>query len=138
MSADSEIEYRNLIFRYNEQLSYLELIIDEINFSNQEKYISSVSQLLEFALTIHPRFIILNRENHKFTIASKLFTFTANNIINPLKLDSVKRIICVGTKKEYEDRYKEIEKIEPLIKWAESKQAAVEWIKNNMGENPVS
>lgn len=138
MSSDSEIEYKNLTFNYNEQFSYLELVIDEINFSNQENYISSVSQLLEFALTIHPRFIILNRENHKFTIASKLFTFTANNIIHPLKLDSIKNIICIGSKEEYEARYKEIEKIEPFIKWAESKQAAVEWIKNNMGENPDS
>lgn len=138
MSDDSVFVFKGLTLNVNHGLNYLEVVVDEKNFSNQEKYISSVSQLLEFALMIHPRFIILNRETHNFTIASKLFHFTANNILNPLKLDSVKKVICIGTDEEYQTRYKEIEELEPFIKWVNSKQAAIEWIKNNGSINPDS
>ena len=131
MSEESEIVYKNLIFKINKELNYVEVVIDEVNFSIQESYIPAVSFMLEFALTIHPKYIIFNREKHKFTIASKLFPFTSNNIISPLKLDGVKKIITIGTVDEYQRRYREIEKIEPFIKWAETKQSAIEWIKKN-------
>lgn len=135
MSEDSVFEYKGLTLLVNREFNYLEVVIDEKNFSNQEKYISSVSRMLEFALDIHPRFIIINREKHKFTITSKLFPFTSNNIINPLKIDNVKKIICIGTEEEYQIRYKEIEELEPFIKWVNSKQAAIEWIKQTEQEN---
>jgi hypothetical protein len=87
--------------------------------------------MLEYALTIHPRYIILNRENYRFVVCNNLFPFTINNIIRPLKYDCVKRIICTGTEEEYRERYQEIEKKEPFIKWVGSKSLAVEWIKCN-------
>jgi len=118
MSGESEIVYKNLTLRINEELNYLEVIIDNLNFSNQENYISSVSRMLEFALQLHPRYIILNREDNKFIIASRLFPFTTKSIINPLKHDSIKKIICIGSEEEFELRYREIEKTEPFIKWA--------------------
>lgn len=138
MPGDSEIIYKDLTFRINEKLNYLEVVIDAINFSNQENYISSVSRMLEFALELHPRYIILNREYNKFVITSRLFPFTTKNIINPLKHDNVKKIICIGSEEEFKLRYCEIEKMEPFIKWASSKQAAIEWIKQNEKENPNS
>lgn len=131
MTEELEIFYKNLRFKVDEQLSYLEAIIDDINFSNQESYISSASLILEFVLIIHPQYLILNREKHKFTITSRLFPFTTKNIIAPLKLDGVRKVICIGSDDEYQNRYSEIEKIEPFVKWANSKQSAIDWIKSN-------
>lgn len=138
MSEEIEIFYKNLIFKQDEQVNYLELEIDEVNFSSQESYISSVSIMLEYALSVHPKYIILNREKHPFLISDKLFAFTINNIISPLKLDSVKNIVCIGSEEEYHKRYFEIEKMEPFIKWVDSKYSALQWIKQNEDQFPKS
>lgn len=128
MSTESEIIYKGLTFRISKELNYLEVLIDEVNFNNQEKYISSVSSMLEYALFLHPNYIILNRECFGFIIPDRLFPFTSKNIIEPLKSDGVLRIICTGKEEEYYSRYKEIEILEPFIKWVKSKKEAEEWI----------
>lgn len=138
ISGEIEISYKDLIFKLNKEINYLEVVIDEYNFSPQKNYISSVSLILEYALTVHPRYLILNREKYPFKVASQLFSFTSNNIISPLKLDSIKKILCIGTEEEYKNRYVEIEKIEPFIKWVDSKASALEWIKNEEVKNQGS
>jgi len=54
MPQEIDIFYKNLHLKLNTELESLEILIDDQNFSNQETYITSVSILLECALTIHP------------------------------------------------------------------------------------
>lgn len=128
MLEETVITYKNLDFRFNSEVDYLEVLIDDINFSDQKSYIASVSVLLEFALTIHPRYIILNKLKSKFKIIPKLYTFTSKNIIDPLKMDGVRKIICLATEEECQNHYKEIEMLEPFIKGFTSKAEAIKWM----------
>jgi len=131
MTEVKDITYKNLHFKINSEFDYLEVIIDDINFSNQETYITSVSALLEYALSIHPKYIILNKLDSKFEIKPGLYSFTRKNIIAPLKFDGLKKIICLVTKVEYEQRYKAIEIMEPFIKGITTKTEAINWIIEN-------
>jgi hypothetical protein len=131
MVETENITYKNLCLILNFEFNYLEILIDDINFSNQETYIASVSAMLEYALTRHPKYIILNKLDSKFKIKPELYSFTRKNIIAPLKSDGLKKIICLVKKEEYEPRYKEIELIEPIIKALPSKAEALKWIVEN-------
>jgi len=131
MSETETIAYKNLCLRLNFQFDYLEILIDDINFSNQETYIASVSAMLEYALTRHPKYIILNKLDSKFEVKPELYSFTRKNIIDPLKSDGLKKIICLVKEEEYERRYKAIEIVEPLIKALPSKAEAIKWIVEN-------
>jgi hypothetical protein len=128
MSEEIDITYKSLGFKLNSELDYLEILIDDVNFCDQKNYIASVSVLLEFALTTHPRYIILNKLKSKFKIIPELYSFTSKNIINPLKVDGVRKILCLVTEEEYQNRYKEIEVMEPFIKGFTSKDKALKWI----------
>jgi len=131
MTEETEVSYKNLEIKHNQQLNYIEVLIDDDNFSNQKTYISSVSILLEFALTIHPRFIVLNKLNSPFKIAKELYSFTGRNIIDPLKNDGVKKIICLATNEEVQNHYRQVEIIEPFIKGFTSKEEALLWMSEN-------
>ena len=131
MTEETEVSYKNLIFKYNADQRYLEVLIDDKNFSDQKNYITSVSILLEFALTLHPKYIILNKLHSTFKIARELYAFTEHSIIDPLKNDSVKKIICLSTEEEVLNHYQRIELIEPFIKGFTSKEEALIWIKGN-------
>jgi len=132
MPEEKDITYKNLCFKINPEFDYLEVLIDDINFSDQKSYIASVSILLEYALTARPRYIILNKLNSDFKIIPELYSFTSKNIIDPLKSHGVKKIICMATEEEYENHYKQIEIVEPFIKGLTSKAEAIKW----MSENP--
>lgn len=131
MAETENIAYKNLCLKLNFEFDYLEVLIDDTNFSNQETYIASVSAMLEYALTRHPKYIILNKLDSKFEIKPELYSFTRKNIIAPLKSDGLKKIICLVKNEEYEPRYKEIELIEPIIKALPSKAEAIKWIVEN-------
>jgi len=131
MPEEKDITYKNLQFKICSEFDYLEVIIDDINFSDSKSYISSVSVLLEFALAVYPRYLILNRLNSKFKIIPELYSFTRKNIIAPLKLSGVRKIICLACENEYEQRYENIEIIESFIKAIPSKAEAIKWISEN-------
>jgi hypothetical protein len=131
MLQEKDISYKNLDFKINSELNCLEVLIDDINFSDQKSYIYSVSILLEFALTVNPRYLILNKLNSKFKIKPELYPFTSNNIINPLKSNGVKKIICMATEEELQTHYKKIELEEPFIKALPSKAEVINWITEN-------
>lgn len=131
MTEETEVSYKNLILKYNADLKYVEVLIDDKNFSDQKNYITSVSILLEFALTIHPKYIILNKLYSTFRIARELYAFTERNIIDPLKNDGIKKIICLATDEEVQDHYRQVEIIEPFIKGFTSKEEAVLWMSEN-------
>jgi hypothetical protein len=131
MLQEKDISYKNLDFKINSELNCLEVLIDDINFSDQKSYIYSVSILLEFALTVNPRYLILNKLNSKFKIKPELYPFTSNNILNPLKNNGVKKIICMATEEEIQNHYKKIELEEPFIKALPSKDEVINWITEN-------
>jgi len=131
MPEEKDITYKNLSLKINSEFNYLEVLIDDINFSNQETFITSVSAMLEYALSIHPKYIILNKLDSKFEIKPELYSFTRKNIITPLKFDGLKKIICLVTKVDYEQRYKAIENVEPFIKGLMTKTDAIKWIAEN-------
>lgn len=131
MPQEKDITYNNLSFRINSEFEYLEVLIDDINFSDQKSYIHSVSNLLEFALDVNTRYLILNVLNSKFRIKPELYSFTSKNILDPLKSNGVKKIICIATEEEFETHYKKIELIEPFIKALPSKAEAIKWITEN-------
>jgi hypothetical protein len=87
--------------------------------------------MLEYALSIHPKYLILNKLDSKFEIKPELYSFTRKNIITPLKFDGLKKIICLVTQKEYKKRYKAIEIMEPFIKGITNKAEAINWITEN-------
>jgi len=131
MPENKEIIYKNLCFKINSEFDYLEVLVDNINFCDQKSYIASVSILLEFALTVHPRYIILNKLESDFKIIPELYQFTSKNIIDPLKTDGVRRIICLASENECQTHYSEIERIEPFIKGFSSRAEAHQWISEN-------
>lgn len=131
MSEETEVSFKNLIFKYNADQKYLEVLIDDKNFPDQKTYITSVSILLEFALTIHPQYIILNKLHSTFKIARELYAFTERSIIDPLKNDGVKKIICLAMADEVVNHYRQVELIEPFIKGFSSKEEALIWMTEN-------
>jgi hypothetical protein len=131
MPQEKDITYKSLSFKINSEFNYLEVLIDEINFSDQESYIHSVSILLEFALATNPHYLILNKLNSKFKIKPELYSFTGKNILNPLKSNGVKKIICIATEEELQNHYKKIEIEEPFIKALPSKAEVIKWIIEN-------
>lgn len=131
MPEEKDITYKNLSFKINPEFDCLEVLIDDINFSDQKSYVASVSILLEYALTARPQYIILNKLNSNFKIIPELYSFTSKNIIDPLKLHGVKKIICMATEEEYQNHYKQIEIVEPFIKGLTSKAEAIKWMSEN-------
>lgn len=131
MPEIKNIVYKNLCLKLNFEFDCLEVLIDDINFSDQETYIVSVSAMLEYALSIHPKYLILNKLDSRFEIKPELYSFTRKNIIAPLKSDGLRKIICLVTKEEYERRYKDIEILEPFIKGLTSNAEAINWIAEN-------
>ena len=131
MPEEKDIIYKNLFFKINSEHNCLEVLIDDINFSNQETYITSVSAMLEYALSLHPKYIILNKLDSRFEIKPELYSFTRRSIIAPLKSDGLRKIICLVTKEEYERRYRYIEIQEPFIKAITSNAEAIKWIVEN-------
>ena len=131
MPQELVITYKNLCFKINSELNYLEVIIDDVNFSDQESYISSASVLLEYALSLRPYFIIINKLYSKFKIKPVLYSFTAKNIIDPLRSNGVRKILCLASEEEYRTHYKDIEIMESFIKGFTSKAEAIKWIGEN-------
>ncbi|MBV5334953.1 MAG: hypothetical protein JZU49_04025 [Sulfuricurvum sp.] len=131
MPEELDITYKNLCFKINSEHNYLEVVIDDINFSDQESYIASVSVMLEYALSVSPYFIILNKLNSQFKISPVLYSFTTKNIIDPLRSSGVRKIICLASEEEYQNHYKDIEIMEPFIKGMTSKAEAIKWIREN-------
>ncbi len=129
MPEEKDIFYKNLCFKISSKFDYLEVLIDDINFSDQKTYIASVSVLLEYALAIYPRYVIINKLNSKFRIVPELYPFTQKNIIAPLKSNGVRKIIVLTN--EGGQRYKDIEKEEPFIKAFASKAEVIKWISEN-------
>ena len=129
MPEEKDIFYKNLCFKISSKFDYLEVLIDDINFSDQKTYIASVSVLLEYALAIYPRYVIINKLNSKFRIVPELYSFTQKNIIAPLKSNGVRKIIVLTD--EGGQRYKNIEKEEPFIKAFASKAEVIKWISEN-------
>ncbi len=80
MPEEKDISYKNLYFKISSKFDYLEVLIDDINFSDQKTYIASVSVILEYALAAYPRYIIINKLNSKFRIIPELYSFTQKNI----------------------------------------------------------
>ncbi len=132
MPEEKDITYKNLYFKLNSEFDYLEVLIDDINFSNQKSYIASVSILLEYALAVYPRYLILNKLNSKFRIIPELYSFTNKNIINPLKSSGIRKIICLASEEEYQNHYKQIEILEPFIKGFTSKNDIIRWISEDL------
>lgn len=131
MFQEKDITYKNLQFKRNSEFDYLEVLIDDVNFSNQQSYISSVSILLEYALTVQPRYIILNKLNSKFKIIPELYPFTFKNIIEPLKSNGVRKILCLASEEECQKHYKGIEILEPFIKALASRADSIKWLSEN-------
>ena len=131
MPEEKDITYKNLSLKINLEFNYLEVLIDDNNFSDSKSYIVAVSAMLEYALSIHPQYIILDKLDSKFEIKPELYSFTRKNIIAPLKSDGLRKIICLVTKEKYEQRYKAIETIEPFIKGITTKAEAIKWISEN-------
>jgi hypothetical protein len=131
MPEQKDITYKNLCFKINPEFDYLEILVDDVNFSDQKSYIASVSILLEFALSVHPRYIFLNKLESEFKIIPELYQFTSKNIIEPLKTDGVRRIICLASENECQTHYSKIERIEPFIKGFSSREEAILWISGN-------
>jgi len=129
MPEDKDISYKNLFFKINSKFDYLEVLIDDINFSDQKTYIASVSVFLEYALAIYPRYVIINKLNSKFRIVPELYSFTQKNIIAPLKSNGVRKIIVLTD--EGGQRYEDIEKEEPFIKAFRLKAEGIKWISEN-------
>lgn len=129
MPEEKDIFYKNLCFKISSKFDYIEVLIDDINFSDQKTYIASVSVLLEYALAIYPRYVIINKLNSKFRIVPELYSFTQKNIIAPLKSNGVRKIIVLTD--EGGQRYKDIEKEEPFIKAFASKAEVIKWISEN-------
>lgn len=131
MPEQKDITYKNLCFKINPEFDYLEILVDDVNFSDQKSYIASVSILLEFALSVHPRYIFLNKLESEFKIIPELYQFTSKNIIEPLKTDGVRKIICLASENECQTHYAKIERIEPFIKGFSSREKAILWISGN-------
>jgi hypothetical protein len=131
MLEETEVLYKNLKIKLHTTPNYLEVLIDDTNFSDQKNYITSVSILLELALTIHPQYIILNKLHSTFKIARELYAFTERSIIDPLKNDGVKKIICLAMADEVINHYRQVELIEPFIKGFSSKEEALIWMTEN-------
>ena len=129
MPEEKDISYKNLYFKISSKFDYLEVLIDDINFSDQKTYIASVSVFLEYALAIYPRYVIINKLNSKFRIVPELYSFTQKNIIAPLKSNGVRKIIVLTD--EGGQRYKDIEKEESFIKAFRSKAEVTKWISEN-------
>ena len=129
MPEEKDISFKNLYFKISSKFDYLEVLIDDINFSDQRTYIASVSVILEYALVAYPRYVIINRLNSKFRIIPELYSFTQRNIIAPLKSNGVRKIIVLTN--EGGQRYEDIEKTEPFIKAFQSKAEVIKWISEN-------
>ena len=129
MPEEKDISFKNLYFKISSKFDYLEVLIDDINFSDQKTYIASVSVILEYALVAYPRYVIINRLNSKFRIIPELYSFTQKNIIAPLKSNGVRKIIVLTN--EGVQRYEDIEKTEPFIKAFQSKAEVIKWISEN-------
>lgn len=135
MTEEKDFIFKNLFFKINFKHNYLEVLIDDINFSDQERYIASVSVMLEYALSVRPNFILLNKLNSQFKISPVLYSFTSKNILDPLKSSGVRKIICLASEEEYQNHYKDVEVMEPFIKGMTSKAEAIKWIGENRPQN---
>ena len=74
MPEEKDISFKNLYFKISSKFDYLEVLIDDINFSDQKTYIASVSVILEYALAVYPRYVIINKLNSKFRINSRIIS----------------------------------------------------------------
>lgn len=131
MPEEKDITYKNLYFKFHPSYQYLEVLIDNKNFSDMKTYITSSSILLEYALTIRPKYVIVNKLETDFEVGEKLYQFTRKNIFAPLIGEGVKHFICLVKAEAYQALYRNIEKNEPFVKSFTSKQMAIQWIIEN-------
>lgn len=125
------LNYKGLTFCVNKELDYIELIVDKENFDNKEKYIYSMSYMLELLLHKLPSYLIINKLNSSFEIQKEMFNFTRNNIFQPLKSSGIKRFIFLVKEDEYNLRYKRIGDFEPDAIAFTSKENIEKWIAIN-------
>jgi hypothetical protein len=131
MPEEKDITYKNLFFKFHPTHRYLEILIDDKNFSDVKGYITSISIVLEFVLTIRPKFVIANKLETDFRLGEELFPFTRNQIFAPMKAEGVNKFICVMRPDHYDDRFRNIEANIPFVQGFTSKADALQWIAEN-------
>lgn len=131
MPEEKDITYKNLYFKFHSGYQYLEILIDDQNFSDMKTYVTSISVLLEYALTVRPRYILVNKLETDFEVGKELYQFTKKNIFAPLIGEGVQKFICLVKAAAYHELYKDIERNEPFVKGFTSKQEAIQWIVEN-------
>ena len=103
MTTNSEIfQYKNQSFRRNEELDYLEVIIDENTFHDDISFILSITIMTEYCEIICPKYVIINRLNSDFLITSTLRQFVREYIFGILKSSGVKKYILLVKESVYE------------------------------------
>jgi len=103
MTTNSEIfHYKNQSFRRNEELDYLELIIDGNTFHDDISFILSITIMSEYCEKINPKYVIVNRLKSDFIITSTLRQFVREDIFGILKSSGVKNYILLVKESVYE------------------------------------
>jgi len=126
-----EIIYKGLKFRRDSTLNYLELIMEDKDFSDFSSYIYSTSLLVEYALHTMPDYIILNKLDANFTPFKELYGFTRQYIITPLKNENIKKVLVLTNEKPYNDKFVAEDDEEPYLLGFECLEDAKNWIKAN-------
>jgi hypothetical protein len=108
-------KYKGLQFRHNIHLEYLELLVDNDVFCDNESYIFSISIMAEYAIYIHPKYLVINKLDSVFELNKELIGFTNNSILKPLKEAGVRKIIMLVSNSLFEERYSDIELRNPFM-----------------------
>lgn len=132
--ATKPVEYKGLRLRRNEDLNYLELIIDEKNFHDQYSYIISISVMAEYCEYVRPDFVVINKLESDFQLSRNTQQFTKEKIFNVLKSCGVKKVVMLGKESLYQSRYKTIETKNPFMIGFRSVEEMEQWMAGQVGK----
>jgi hypothetical protein len=113
--VDEIIKYKDLKFRRNLQFNYLELIMDNENFSDKPNYVKSISNTVEYAISVHPDYLVMNKLETNFRLTEDLFEFTMKTLFSQLKESGIKRIVMLVDETLYNMHYTDIEKVDSYM-----------------------
>jgi len=110
MTTKKKIEYKEIHFLKNEELNYLELVMNDKNIHDPTSYIITIGIVTEFCEKIRPKYLVINRLHSDFVLSPNLRQFTDNHIFSILKSVGVKNFILLVEEKSETYDYKTLVK----------------------------
>ena len=99
MTTKKEIHYRGINLLKNEELNYLEWIIDDTNTQDQTSYIITLGILTEYCEKTVPDYLVLNKLHSDYILPHNHRQFTDVHVFSILKSFGVRNFILLVNEK---------------------------------------